>query len=126
MGKYETLKEIVIQLLSCNYECEGVRIENNAAFIQLVELAENNSNPLDAQVMKKAMGEMNNCFLCGSQAHWQKCNKRWGIFCDGCRAMTGYYDKKEDALKHWNNEYPLKQKPTEEQMNNMIKLMRER
>ena len=84
------------------------------------------SFPLDAEVMKKAMGEMNNCFLCGSQAHWQKCNKRWGIFCDGCRAMTGYYDKKEDALKHWNNEYPLKQKPTEEQMNNMIKLMRER
>lgn len=66
------------------------------------------------------------CLFCGSQAHWQQNNNRWGIFCNGCRAMTGYYNKKEDALNHWNNEYPLKQKPTEEEMNNMIKIMRER
>jgi hypothetical protein len=38
MGK---LKEIIEQLESCNYTCEAGPIENNVAFIELKELAEN-------------------------------------------------------------------------------------
>lgn len=36
----EKLKEIVEQLESCKYECQAGPLENNVAFIELKELAE--------------------------------------------------------------------------------------
>lgn len=35
-----TIKEIVEQLESCGYECEGGKLENNVAFQELKKLAE--------------------------------------------------------------------------------------
>lgn len=37
-----TLKEIVEQLKSCGYECEAGPLENNVAFMELEEMANEN------------------------------------------------------------------------------------
>jgi hypothetical protein len=34
------LRQIILQLESCGYECEGVRLEMNTAFVALKELAD--------------------------------------------------------------------------------------
>ena len=35
MDKYDTIKKIVDQLESCNYECDGGYLKNNIAFLAL-------------------------------------------------------------------------------------------
>lgn len=40
-----TLTEIVEQLRSCNYECEAGRLEDNVAFVELVQMAEPDKRP---------------------------------------------------------------------------------
>ena len=37
--KFDSIKKIVDQLESCNYECEGGYLKNNVAFIALKEMA---------------------------------------------------------------------------------------
>jgi len=55
--------------------------------------------------------ELPRCCICKSTAHWQTNNNRWGIFCDGCLAMTGYCFTKEDALTDWvNKKQPIEYK----------------
>jgi hypothetical protein len=39
MDKYDTLRKIVDQLESCNYECEGGYLKNNVAFLSLKRMA---------------------------------------------------------------------------------------
>ena len=79
---------------------------------------------LEPQVSQENGGHLPGC-ICGSSAHWQKNNKRVGIFCDECRMMTGYWDTIEDALKCWI-ESPHKRKPTNEEMDKLIELMKKR
>jgi len=38
IGKYDTLHKIIVQLESCNYECEGGCLKNNIAFLALKEM----------------------------------------------------------------------------------------
>lgn len=51
MYEHKTLSEIVKQLESCKYECEGGALENNIAFTKLKEIADKVSVPLGAVVI---------------------------------------------------------------------------
>lgn len=45
MKEYRTIKEIVDQLIACNYSCEGGFLKNNVAFVRLCEIAKLNYQP---------------------------------------------------------------------------------
>ena len=38
--KFDSIKKIVVQLESCDYECEGGFLKNNVAFLSLKQMAE--------------------------------------------------------------------------------------
>lgn len=45
MKECRTIREIVNQLMACDYECEGGFLKDNIAFVRLCEIAELNYQP---------------------------------------------------------------------------------
>lgn len=114
------LKEIVKQLESCKYECEGGSLENNVAFIELKQMS-NTQNKLK-EMYKPQEGILKPCPFCGSKKivfvsyEHHVNNLRWKAMCLDCMTTIdpGWVQEKGYLKDMWNRRVVSKDENKEE------------